>query len=137
MINPADSYQSTSQEPQTGSSTGINMVRDTAKTQSTDDYKQVQYTDVHRVWSTNASTYDGNSQTETQGFLISASATNAESLTPMERWAAESSGQAPWNPISSINTSLYNIETGHSDNSVHHQEKAGDDWSICGNPSTK
>ncbi|KAJ8058774.1 hypothetical protein OCU04_011763 [Sclerotinia nivalis] len=113
------------------------MAKDTAKGQWTDHYKQGQYTDVNRVWSTNASTNDGNSQTQTQGFLISSSATNAESLTPMERWAAESSKQAPWNPIGSIGTSSNNTGTGYSNSSVHQQQQAGGDWSICGNQSTK
>ncbi|CAD6444842.1 a127ecf4-27e7-4930-a126-2e2dcdb4f9c7 [Sclerotinia trifoliorum] len=70
MVKAPNSYQSTSQGPQTETSTGTNMARDIAKGQWTDHYKQGPYTDVNRVWSTNASINDGNSQTQTQGFLL-------------------------------------------------------------------
>ncbi|KAF7857297.1 hypothetical protein EAF04_009538 [Stromatinia cepivora] len=136
-MNPSKSYQSTSQELQADSSTGTNMAKNTANGQWTNHHKQSQYTDINRAWSTNSSANDGNSQTQTQGFLSSSSATNAGSLTPMERWAAESSKQAPWNSIGSIGTSSNNTGAGYSNNSGHQQQQAGDDWSICGNQSTK
>ncbi|TGO29249.1 hypothetical protein BPAE_0017g00570 [Botrytis paeoniae] len=127
---PYDS-QSTAQAAQVQSLDSANTAEYTANGQWTNYYTQSQFTEVNRA----APTMNINVQTQMQKSYTSHSTTNTDSMTPMDRWAAETPQQAPWNAVGSVATSSNNTGSGYSSNNVHHQQQAGDDWSICGNKS--
>lgn len=58
-------------------------------------------------------------------------------MTPMDRWAAETPQQTSWNAIGSVAISSNNSGSGYSNKHVNQQQQSGDDWSICGNKSTR
>ncbi|KAF7941609.1 uncharacterized protein EAE97_006446 [Botrytis byssoidea] len=112
MANSQYDYKSTAQSAQVQSSDNANIAEYTANGQWANYSAQRQFTEVNRATA------------------------NTDSMTPMERWAAETPQQAPWNAVGSVATSSNNTGSGYSTNHVHHQQQAGDDWSICGNKST-
>ncbi|TGO16927.1 hypothetical protein BTUL_0022g00280 [Botrytis tulipae] len=129
--SPCD--QSTAQATQVQSSGSANTAEYTANGQRTNNYTQSQFTEVNRA----VPSMNSNDQTQTQKSYSSHSTANTDSMTPMERWAAETPQQAPWNAVGSVATSSNNTGSGYSSNHVYHQQQAGDDWSICGNESTR
>ncbi|TGO35639.1 hypothetical protein BHYA_0151g00120 [Botrytis hyacinthi] len=133
MANLLHGYQSTAQSAQAQSSVGANTAEFTANGQWTNNYTQSQFTEVNRA----VPSMNSNVQTQTQKSYNTHSTANTDSMTPMERWAAENPQQASWNAVGSVATSSNNTGSGYSSNHVYHQQQAGDDWSICGNKSTR
>ncbi|KAI9641568.1 hypothetical protein NHQ30_010380 [Ciborinia camelliae] len=132
MANPTNNNQSTNQGAQSQAQTNAYTPQHTAMGQWTNQYQQTQYTEVNRAWSSN----NGATQTQTQQSSASYPAASTASMSPMDRWAAETSQQAPWNPIGSVGTPSNNTGSEGSNSYGYHQQQAGDDWSICGNQST-
>ncbi|QSZ29043.1 hypothetical protein DSL72_003553 [Monilinia vaccinii-corymbosi] len=88
-------------------------------------------------YSYHSTSQQAQTQAQAQGFFTPHSASNTESITPMKRWLAETSQQAPWNPIGSVGTSWSNTGARRSDNYGNRQQQADDNWSTSGNPSTR
>ncbi|KAF5869226.1 uncharacterized protein Bfra_011769 [Botrytis fragariae] len=124
--------QSAAQAAQVQSSDSANTAEYTANGQWTNYYTQSQFTEVNRAMPSS----NGNAQSQTQKSYTSHSTTNTDSMTPMDRWAAETPQQTPWNAVGSVTTSSNDTRSGYSRNHVYHQQQAGDDWSIRGNKST-
>ncbi|TGO64933.1 hypothetical protein BOTNAR_0083g00160 [Botryotinia narcissicola] len=133
MANSQYDYKSIAQSAQVQSSDNANTAEYTANGQWANYSTQSQFTEVNRA----VPSMNSNDQTQTQKSYSSHSTANTDSMTPMERWAAETPQQAPWNAVGSVATSSNNTGSGYSTNHVHHQQQAGDDWSICGNKSTR
>ncbi|KAF7916205.1 uncharacterized protein EAE98_010790 [Botrytis deweyae] len=125
--------QSSAQAAQVQSSDSANTAEYTANGQWTNHYTQSQFTEVNRA----VPSSNGNAQSQAQRSYTSHSTTNTDSMTPMDRWAAETPQQAPWNAVGSFATSSNDTGSGYSNNNDNHQQQAGDDWSICGNKSTR
>lgn len=80
---------------------------------------------------------NSNVQTQTQESYNTHSTANTDSMTPMERWAAETPQQASWNAVGSVATSSNDTGSWDESNHANRQQQADEDWSICGNKSTK
>ncbi|EMR90364.1 hypothetical protein ACHAPC_007039 [Botrytis cinerea] len=133
MPNSPYHHQSTTQATQFQFSDNGNAVEYTANGQWNNYYTQSRFTEVNRA----VPIMSSNAQTQAQKSYTSSSTTNTDSMTPMDRWTAETFQQASWNAIGSVATSSKNSGSGYSSNHVNHQQQSGDDWSICGNKSTR
>ncbi|KAF7882030.1 uncharacterized protein EAF01_011810 [Botrytis porri] len=125
--------KSTVQAAHVQSSDSANTAEYTANGQWTDYYTQSQFTEVNRAVLSN----NGSAQSQNQKSYTSYSITNTNSMTLMDRWATETPQQAPWNAVGSVATSSSNTGSGYSNNYVDHQQQAHDDWSVCGNKSSR
>ncbi|KAF7949988.1 hypothetical protein EAE96_007292 [Botrytis aclada] len=132
MASSQQNYQSTAQSAQVQPSNNANTAEDTTNGQWTNNHTQSQFTEVNRA----VPTVKSNAQAQTQKSHTSSSTTNTDSMTPMERWIAETPGQAPWNAIKSVSNLSNNTGSGYSNNHVNDQQQSGDDWSTCANKST-
>ncbi|KAF7892124.1 hypothetical protein EAF00_008426 [Botryotinia globosa] len=133
MANSQYDYKSTAQSAQIQSSDNANTAEYTANGQRSNYSTQSQFTEVNRA----VPAMNSNAQAQTQKSHTSTSTTSTDPMTPMDRWIAETPQQAPWNGVRSVATSSNDAGSCYSSNHVDHQQQAGDDWSICGNKSTR
>ncbi|TEY55616.1 hypothetical protein BOTCAL_0231g00030 [Botryotinia calthae] len=133
MANSPYYHQSTTQATRFQSSDNASTAEYTANGQWANYYIQSQFTEVNRT----VPTMNSNVQTQTHKSYTSSSTINTDSMTPMDHWTAETPQEASWNAIGSVAISSNNTGSGYSNNHVNYQQQASEDWSICGNKSTR
>lgn len=109
------------QEAQAQTQLRANTTERTVNEQWATQHTASRYTEFHRLWPTNVHQPSTESRSYASHF-----ADNTQSVTPIDRWVAESSQQAVWNSIGSVGSSSNNASPGGANSWADYPQQTGD-----------